>query len=127
MKKAEIEELREYRRLKASGRMVILPEGYNDGDTVWFVGLDGRISSHMIIEWVILTGRLFGKLAVAQEDRDGNSYDCDYFFFSPEDIGVQVFKTKEEAEATQIEVVIDDDETTTVKLDIDENGDIKCL
>ena len=122
MKKSEIEELREYRRLKASGRMIIIPEGFDDGDTVWFVGLDGRISSHMIIEWVILTGRLFGKLAVAE-----NENDCEYFFFSSEDIGVQVFKTKEEAEATQIEVVIDDDETTTVKLDIDENGDIKCL
>ena len=120
MKKSEIEELREYRRLKASGRMVILPEGYNDGDTVWFVGLDGRISSHMIIEWVILTGRLFGKIAVSQEDRDGNSYDCDYFFFSPEDIGVQVFKTKEEAEATQITVTIDDDETMSEN---DENGE----
>lgn len=120
MKKTEIEELREYRRLKASGRMVILPEGYNDGDTVWFVGLDGRISSHMIIEWVILTGRLFGKIAVTQEDRDGNSYDCDYFFFSPEDIGVQVFKTKEEAEATQITVTIDDDETMSEN---DENGE----
>ena len=100
--------------------MVILPEGYNDGDTVWFVGLDGRISSHMIIEWVILTGRLFGKIAVSQEDRDGNSYDCDYFFFSPEDIGVQVFKTKEEAEATQITVTIDDDETMSEN---DENGE----
>ena len=122
MKKSEIEELREYRRLKASGRMIIIPEGFDDGDTVWFVGLDGRISSHMIIEWVILTGRLFGKLAVAE-----NENDCEYFFFSPEDIGVQVFKTKEEAEATQIEVAIDDDETTIVKLDIDENGDIKCL
>ena len=120
MKKSEIEELREYRRLKASGRMVILPEGYNDGDTVWFVGLDGRISSHMIIEWVILTGRLFGKIAVSQEDRDGNSYDCDYFFFSPEDIGVQVFKTKEEAEATQITVTIDDDETMSEN---DKNGE----
>jgi hypothetical protein len=120
VKKSEIEELREYRRLKASGRMIIIPEGFDDGDTVWFVGLDGRISSHMIIEWVILTGRLFGKIAVSQEDRDGNSYDCDYFFFSPEDIGVQVFKTKEEAEATQITVTIDDDETMSEN---DENGE----
>lgn len=124
MKKTEIDELREYRKLKASGRMIILPEGYNDGDTVWFVGLDGRISSHMIIEWVILTGRLFGKLAVAKDERDGDSYDCDYFFFSPEDIDVQVFKTKEEAEASLIEVIPEDEEPVMVKLEMDENGEI---
>ena len=123
MKKSEIEELREYRRLKASGRMIILPEGFNDGDTVWFVGLDGRISSHMIIEWVVLTGRLFGKLAVAE-----NESDYDYIFFSPEDIGSQVFKTKEEAEACLIEVSVPDDEDTEDEtFVVDKNGVVGCL
>lgn len=123
MKKSEIEELREYRRLKASGRMIILPEGFNDGDTVWFVGLDGRISSHMIIEWVVLTGRLFGKLAVAE-----NESDYDHIFFSPEDIGSQVFKTKEEAEACLIEVEVPDDEDTEdVAFVVDKNGVVGCL
>lgn len=97
MKKAEIEELREYRNLKASGRLFVIPEGLKDGDTVWVV-TDDRISSHMIVEWVIVTGRLFGKVAIAS-----NEEDFDYLLFAPEDIGIFVFRTKEEAEASLIE------------------------
>ena len=89
MKKTDIEELREYRNLKASGRLLIIPEGMKDGDTVWtFSVKDGRVSSHMIIEWVVVTGRLFGKIAL----------DDDYSLFSPDDIGKTVFPTKEAAE-----------------------------
>lgn len=93
MKKNEIEELKEYRRLKASGRLFILPEGLNDGDTIWYVDVNGRVSSHMIIEWVVFTGTLFGKFVVAE-----NEEDSDYCFFSSNDVGIHVFKTKEEAE-----------------------------
>ena len=98
MKKDEIEELREYRRLKASGRMIILPEWAKDGDTVWYIEPTGRISSHLIVEWVIITGRLFGKFVIAR-----NEDDYWYEFFSPEeDFGVRVFLTKEEAEAAAL-------------------------
>jgi hypothetical protein len=38
VKKSDIEELREYRRLKASGRLLIIPEGISDGDTVRLYG-----------------------------------------------------------------------------------------
>lgn len=89
IKSADVEELREYREAKASGRLFVIPEGLKDGDTVWYLRLaTERISSHMIIEWVIVTGRLFGKIAV--ED--------DYMLFSPDDIGVDIYRTKEEAE-----------------------------
>ena len=97
MKKNEIEELKEYRRLKASGRLFVLPEGLNDGDTIWYVDVNGRVSSHMIIEWVVFAGRLFGKFVVAE-----NGEDSDYCFFSSDDIGINVFKTKEEAEAAAL-------------------------
>lgn len=89
MKKTDIEELREYRNLKASGRLLIIPEGIKDGDTVWTFSVEnGRVSSHMVIEWVVVTGRLFGKIAL----------DDDYALFSPDDIGKTVFPTKELAD-----------------------------
>ena len=97
MKKHEIEELKRYREAEASGRLFILPDGLNDGDTIWYVDIDGRVSSHMIIEWVVFAGRLFGKVVVAK-----NKEDSDYYFFCTDDIGIHVFKTKEEAEAAAL-------------------------
>ena len=89
MRKTEIEELRKYREAKASGRLLIIPEGINDGDTVWTFSVeDRRVSSHMVIEWVVVTGRLFGKIALND----------DYALFSPDDIGKTVFPTKELAD-----------------------------
>lgn len=90
IRSADVEELREYRKAKSSGRLFILPEGWIDGDVIWKLDIStSRISSHMIIEWLILTGRLFAKIAENE----------DFILFSPDDIGVSVFKTKEEAEA----------------------------
>lgn len=103
-KNADIEELRAYREAKASGRLFIIPEGMKDGDTIWHLDITTlRISSHMIIEWVIVTGRLFGKIA----------YDDDYVLFSPDDIGISIFRTQEETEEVvqlykEIEVVVDE-------------------
>ena len=95
MKKREIEELKRYREAEASGRLFILPDGLNDGDTIWYVDINGRVSSHMIIEWVVFAGRLFGKFVVAKDEEDS-----DYCFFCSDDVGVHIFKTKEEAETS---------------------------
>ena len=89
MKNSDIEELREYRRLKSAGRLYVVPEGMNDGDTIWFCNpLTRRVTSHMIIEWVILSGRLWGKISNEGED----------LLFALSDIDLHVFRTKEEAE-----------------------------
>ena len=96
-RKVDIEELKKYREAEAAGRLFILPDGLNDGDTIWYVDINSRVSSHMIIEWVVFAGRLFGKFVVAE-----NEEDSDYCFFSSDDIGVHVFKTKEEAEVAAL-------------------------
>ena len=89
MKKSDIEELREYRRLKASGRLLIIPEGISDGDTVYLVEPEkNRVSSHMLIEWLVFGGRLLGKIAL----------DDDYYMFAPEEIGYVIFTDKAEAD-----------------------------
>lgn len=92
MKKSDVEELRTYRQAKASGRLFIVPEGLKDGTSVWTIDHDGnRVVEHMIIEWVILTGRLFGKIVVSDDGETG--------LFTQEDFGITVFKTKDEAES----------------------------
>lgn len=118
-KNADIEELRTYRELKASGRLFIIPEGMKDGDTIWHLDISTfRISSHMIIEWVIVTGRLFGKIA----------NDDDYILFSPEDIGTWIFTSPEEAEEAvqlykEIEIIADEPEEKEEELSEDVSDD----
>ena len=119
VKKTEIDELRDYRRLKASGRLIIIPEDLKDGDTVWVIA-DGRVSSHMIVEWIVVTGRLFGKVAIFS-----NESDYDYLLFAPEDIGVSVFSTKEEADAAYEAMTKDPEEEEMVEEateDVSDNG-----
>ena len=124
VKKREIEELKRYREAEASGRLFILPDGLNDGDTIWYVDVNGRVSSHMIIEWVVFAGRLFGKFVVAKDEEDS-----DYCFFSSDDVGINIFKTKEEAEmaailqeemtALEIELAIPEEEVSEKEEDAD--------
>lgn len=83
------EELKKYRSLKKTGRLIILPENMDDGDLIWRLGLDGNISQHMLVNWIVFTGRLFGKISVDGEEE----------LFEPSDIDRWIFRTREEAEA----------------------------
>ena len=82
------EELKRYRSLKKTGRLIILPENLDDGDLIWRLGLDGNITQHMLVNWIVFTGRLFGKISVNGEEE----------LFAPEDIDRWIFRTREEAE-----------------------------
>lgn len=83
------EELKRYRSLKKTGRLIILPENLDDGDLIWRLGLDGNITQHMLVNWIVFTGRLFGKISINGEEE----------LFAPEDIDRWIFRTREEAEA----------------------------
>ena len=90
-------ELRSYREAKSDERLFILPPGFKDGADVWVLDpIYGEISKHLLIEWIILMNKLYGKVSYWERNS---------LLFSPNDIGKTIFLTQKDAETKRQEMI----------------------